>query len=481
MNSESRRIDPIWRDVLLILLVAGLLFGFKLGVRGLYNHDHGFFARVASYMLEDRTWFSMRMGGTPYTNKPHLLFWSICLFSLPKGEVTAFTARLPCVLSAIGSCVVVFFFARELFNRRAALISSYMLMTTWTFAWNARRVRYDIMLTFFTLLAMFLLYKGYREFESGRNWKRYYLWAGVALAFALLVKGVIALALTILPFSVFVVFNKKHSSHAKNLLLTIAPMLVIISIWMFLYIKAAGPEALTNDNIAHLLDKSDQGPRLPFYYYLHKIPADFVPWSALLVVCAAHLWGSMRKERLENYQFLLLWILPVLALLSIAYSKAGRYSYPLHPPLAMIVGGVCAVRMDDENQMKARVRRLADFIVIACALGMSAFVLVVLAGSVLVEQFRYLLGISILFTPVVLLLLLSMRRANPRERFARGIALMMAFMFYFHWGYISYLVENDDKYAPKKAAYRLSVGDVSWPDESKIVGEGSESVGIRGI
>jgi 4-amino-4-deoxy-L-arabinose transferase-like glycosyltransferase len=443
-------------DVLVILVAASIFYGFKLGGRSFENHDHDVYACIASTMMETGDWLVMRIGENLYTKKPHLLFWSICLFSIPAGKVTPLTARLPCVLGAVGSCVVTFLFARTLFNRRAAYLASFMLMGTWAFSWNARRIRFDTLLTFFTVLALFLLYTGYKRFESTGHGRRYYVLAGFAIALAILLKGPIGGVLVLVPFGLFLIAQRNLSKHARNVAYTLIPILVIISPWLFVYVRGVGSEALlgafSRDTMAHFLDKSDQGPRGPFYYYFVNIPLSFVPWSIFFPVVAVVLYRSFRKERRENFLFLIVWIASVLVLLSAAYSKASRYSFPIYPALAMIVAGVVASMVDDEESIKPRARRVTDILAVSAAVGMSAAVAVVLGLSLLVGQFRHFLWISVIFGALIAPFAAGLRRSPSRQRLMRGLTVMILFMLYFNWAHVAHLVAHDDKYSPMKVA-----------------------------
>lgn len=448
---------PSCIDALIVLVIATIFYGFKLGVRSFENHDHLMFVSIASNMMETQDWLVMRMGSDVYANKPHLLFWSIFFFSLPYGEVTPFSARLPCALSAVGASVVTFLFARRLFNWRAAYLASFMLMGTWAFSWNAWRVRFDIMLTFFALLALFLLYTGYRRYEEDGDGRRYYFFSGLAIALSVLVKGPIGVFLTLIPFVIFLVVQRRFSTHLTKLTYAVAPLVFLIGVWFLVYFRAVGAKALSDalfqDTIPHIVDKSEQGPREPFYYYFVNVPLKFAPWSIFFPMVAAFLFRLFSRKRPENYLFLLVWIASVVALLSVVYSKASRYAFPIYPALAMTVAGVAAARMDEEDSMQAWARRCADSVAGWVGAGMAVATIAALAVSVFVEQCRWLFWISLLFASIMVPLALGIPRAASRVRFSRGLTLMIVFMLFFNWGYIAFLSANDDKYSPMTIAY----------------------------
>jgi len=445
-------------DVVVVLVIASIFYGFQLGKRSFENHDHQLYAFIADEMLQTRDWLVMRTGEDLYARKPHLLFWAICLFSSLKGEVTPFSARLPCVLSAIGTCVVTFVFAQKWLSRRAAYLASFMLMGTWAFSWNARRVQFDIVLTFFLWAALFFLYAGYKSIESDNRGKRYYFIAGFAISLAVLSKGPAGIMFSLVPFGIFLVIQKNFRRHLGGLVCAIAPLFLFISMWLLAYIRAVGAKEIlgtfSREMVGHLVDKSDQWERLPFYYYLRDIPSNFAPWSIFIPALAVFLYHLFRREKSEVYLFLVVWVTTVVLLLSTAYSKTSRYSFPTYPALALMVAGVSATRIDEGESMKQWTRRLLDYPALWSAIGIFVGMVGILVFSLLFDQFHYLLWMCLLFCALILPLTISMRRTSADQRFMRSLVIMIVFMLFFNWAYIAYLTANDDRFSPMKMVYR---------------------------
>lgn len=195
--------------ILLICLVAAVVYTYKLGAISFENYDHFQFVKTADEMMQSADALALTHNYRPYLNKPHLLFWNIWFFSLPFGSLTTISARLPGVLSAIGCIALVFLLSDELFGRRAACISSVVLLATWEFAINARRVRFDVMLALFTILALYALLKGTRSERRKLIW---YMAGGIAIALAFLTKGPPAFIHILLPFVLFLLVTRKSGT-----------------------------------------------------------------------------------------------------------------------------------------------------------------------------------------------------------------------------------------------------------------------------
>ncbi len=445
-------------DLFFVVAVASVFYLYKLGDRSFENHDHEKIAGISYQMLQNGEWLTMRSGsGGLYTNKPHLLFWSIDLCSLPFHKVTPWSSRFPIALAAIGACATTFLFALLLFGRQAAYLASFMLMGVWGFSWDARRAWFDVPLTFFVLLAMLLSYCGYKT-ASARFQKIYYFCAGIAIALAFLIKGPPGLLWTIVPFTVFLLYRRSFQHLRRYLIFAIVPMLLSLGVWLILYVQAIGLDFLyastSKEMMSHLLDRSDQWARQPFYYYLMSVPLDFVPWSIFFPAAAVVIFKRFRREFQEEYLFLLIWIGCVLLLLSFPYSKTTRYSLPVYPALAMIVAGACTDRLHSEDEMSPRLRQLFDHPALWPSLGMSLVVFACFLTALLLPRFRYLAGLSLIFGMILLPLVASLKSAAPPKRFLRSICIMIIFMLFLGLAHIAYLVDNDDDNSPMKVLHR---------------------------
>src|SRR5476649_895380 len=67
---------PSWRrDLLWLVLVFGLLLGFRLGSYPLNNPDEGRNAEIPREMLATGDWVTPRLNGVNYFEKPPLVYW----------------------------------------------------------------------------------------------------------------------------------------------------------------------------------------------------------------------------------------------------------------------------------------------------------------------------------------------------------------------------------------------------------------------
>jgi len=78
--------------LLILLLVSGTLFFFRLGSPGLFDADEPAYAQAAREMLEGGDWVTPHFNGRPRFDKPILFYWLISL-SYRLFGVTEFAVR----------------------------------------------------------------------------------------------------------------------------------------------------------------------------------------------------------------------------------------------------------------------------------------------------------------------------------------------------------------------------------------------------
>jgi 4-amino-4-deoxy-L-arabinose transferase-like glycosyltransferase len=107
-------------------LASAFLFFYGLNRGELYRNET-LRALIAREMMISGNWIVPTLYGQPLFTKPPGMYIAIALCSLPLGEVTEWTARLPSALAAtITMFLTYWFFARHL-DRRAGLLAALML------------------------------------------------------------------------------------------------------------------------------------------------------------------------------------------------------------------------------------------------------------------------------------------------------------------------------------------------------------------
>ncbi|MEE9584120.1 MAG: glycosyltransferase family 39 protein, partial [Candidatus Brocadiales bacterium] len=165
----NERFFPVFLTLICLALYVPGLAG-----RDLWCGRETLYAQVAREMLHNGHWFVPYFNGELYVNKPPLYFWLIALTSIPVGDVTAFTMRLPSALSALGTVLVVYFLGKRLFGARTGLIAGLILASSPGFHKYACVGKLESPLSLFITASIAAFYFG---LTASSNKRRYFLWA----------------------------------------------------------------------------------------------------------------------------------------------------------------------------------------------------------------------------------------------------------------------------------------------------------------
>lgn len=354
-------------DLIIISLWAILIFGINIWGYDLWSPDEPRYAEVAREMMQIGDYFVPRVNGIPYFEKPPLLMWLMVLFSLPFGDVTEISARLPSMISGVATAILIYLMGKSLFSRRTAWLSAIVFITMQRVWWQARFGQIDMLLTFLLTLCLY----SFHRWENAKNEKKlgWLLTFYFSIAGALLSKGVGTLAFPVLFLITYLIMEKrlilwrrqrmkggaiatieeKFYLPAKLLIKQMKPalgfaiVLFPFGIW-YLYAKWIGSAELkmeTSNVVGSDLFKQTIGrfifgvshPQPPWYYFI-TVPIDMFPWSLFLLWVIPFIW--QRKGSDEKVRFLLYWAVPAFVFFSIAIGKRAIYLLPIFPSIAIL-------------------------------------------------------------------------------------------------------------------------------------------------
>lgn len=323
----------------MVLLLAALLFLWWLGGRDLWAPNEPYFAEGAREMVVDGEWAVPHVNGVVSTDKPPFFFWLIALLSLPFGEVTLWTSRLPSVFAALGTIAITMRLGQRFFGARTAALAGLVLATSYMFWEQARWVQTDAVLCFLIWLAL----AAFVEFRAGeRNGRRAGLLFWLALALAVLTKGPVGLLLP-LGIALVVLLGDRKLSLWRGFASWSGPglfLLVIVS-WMLLATLGSGGEySVWGALKEHFVDRGIHGlhHKRPPWYYFEVLPALIMPWTFLLPGAMVLAW----RRRLPFDRFLLTTAWFVVIFFSISTEKRELYALPALPAFALMIATLTA-------------------------------------------------------------------------------------------------------------------------------------------
>lgn len=339
----------------LAVTLLGLVYG--LTAYPLLEPDEGRNAEVAREMAATNDYVLPRLDGLPYVDKP-VLFFAVEAAGMELLGPGVLAARLPPLLFTLATLGVIAWFARRRGGSDTAwtaVVATGAAPLTLGFA---RTVIFDSALTFFVVVALVAFHEaisdvrhpisdtsgdrtsdiGHRGGAASAGWQ----WSAVgwaAIAFAVLTKGPIGLALPLLiaiPYALWRRAGRVIWSPAGPLLFA-----ALLMPWLMAMLRRV-PDflryAVVTETLVRLttpaLDRTG-----PLWYFIPIVLAGALPWTVVALAGFRSLGVRRGPEgRADPYVvFLLCWILVPLVFFSLSQSKRPQYVLPLVPAVALLV------------------------------------------------------------------------------------------------------------------------------------------------
>jgi len=341
-----------------VLILATVLFLWFLWGHDLWAPDEPTYGEVAREMVVDGQWIVPHVIGAVYNHKPPFFFWLIALLSLPFGQVTEFTARLPSVLAAIGAIALTMRLGVRWYGPRTAAMAGVILASSFMFWEKARSCQPDMLLCLLIWLALTAFIDFRSENANGRLAGAVF-WTATALG--VLTKWLVGIVIP-LGIAVLTLAIDRQPSRAKNFAPLLGPFLfaAITGAW----VAAAslwGPEGYSvwGSLWEHFFQRGLHGMHhvAPPWFYLTSLPVSALPWAGLLPGALLLAW---RRRKDPNDRFLLITTLFIVGVFSISAEKRDLYILPALPAIALMMAnlaGTVAGWSQDAPQKQISIHR----------------------------------------------------------------------------------------------------------------------------
>jgi len=319
------------RLVWLAIPLAYIVYLYGLTATGMLGPDEPRYASISRAMAQTGDWVTPQLWGTPWFEKPALLYWMEGL-AFRVGLSADLAPRLPVALSALGFLVFYWWILRREFGWRAAWMATLILGTSGMWVGYSEVGVTDVPLTACFSAAMLLAMPWVTKRDA--RW----LPASAALfGAAMLAKGLVPLALAAPLLIGRYVLDWLRPRVVLPFLLVAAPWYLLCyqrNGWPFIhdFFVVHHFSRVTSNALAHVQ---------PRWYYLPVLAGALLPWTPLLALGGSRDWLRDRRRI-----FLVVWALAVLVLFSIAVNKLPGYILPALPALAALV----ALRLDESPQ-----------------------------------------------------------------------------------------------------------------------------------
>jgi len=332
------------RALLVLLAVFAVLWFGTLEYRKLIKPDEGRYAEIPREMVASGDWLTPRLNDIKYFEKPALQYWATATAFALFGE-HHWTARLWSALTGFFGVLVTFFAARRLWGGTAALYSACVLGSSLLWVMIGHVNTLDMGVSFFLSSAVFCFVLAQRDDAQPREARNYMWLAWLALALAVLSKGLIGLVLPAATLVGYSLWQRDFKLWKRLHLVSGLPLLLAVTAPWFVAVSLANPEFarffFIHEHFERFLTKA-HGRYQPLWYFIPILLVGMLPWLLGIFLMLRQAVRRQPESSFQPRRFLLLWCLVVFVFFSASNSKLASYILPLFPALAALIGAYFA-------------------------------------------------------------------------------------------------------------------------------------------
>ena len=341
------------------------------------DRDEAHFAQASRQMVQTGNYFQIRFQDITRFQKPPGINWlqaaSVRLFS--DGDLSViWPYRIPSLLGALFSVLLLFYFSRRFVSEQAALLAAAFLASSLLLVVEAHMAVTDASLLSSVVLmqgALWVIYHaGVEKKHPHWGWALLF-W--VAMAYGLVLKGVTPLVGVLSVCTLCII--DRHRAWLRGLHIYRGLLLfVLLSLAWLLQVDAA-----ENSNYLLQMIKKDLLPKLqggheshgrPPFFHLLSLPITFWPVSMFLWQGVVY---AYRERHHHVVRYLLAWIVPIWIFFEIMPTKLPQYVLPTFPAIALVcaLAIVDSVKKEKPNQWLRLLQVLWGVLSIGLALALS--------------------------------------------------------------------------------------------------------------
>lgn len=331
MSSEDKKYS------LLILVLSFISFFSNLWVKDADLME----ARnliTAREMVESGNWLIPTLNGNLRFEKPPLPTWITAgIMKLFHNTTDEFLLRIPVAIISVILIFLIYYFVKILTEKSLySFIASFISLTTFMLIKTGNENSWDMYSYAFAFGTVVFFVAGIKK-ERIKN----FVVSGIFLACSILSKGPVALYGLIVPFIIsygYVYGIEKYKKNWKGILIILGIALFLSGIWpalmimnykdIFLNVMEKEKDTWTS--------KHTQGILFYLDYFIYM--GIWIFFSAFGMIKK---WSKERTEDKKFFDFVFLWNLLVLILLSLIKMKKKRYGIPIYITSSLIVASIC--------------------------------------------------------------------------------------------------------------------------------------------
>ena len=406
-------------QLVLVLGVCYFFFFFGLGAFGLTGADEPRYAQIAREMLARHDWIVPTLNGTPWLEKPALLYWEM-MNSYAIFGVSDWAARIPAAVHATAVVFGIFFFMRR-FRFGGELDAAMIAASSAGMIGFGRGASTDMLVSAPFALAMLCWWTWHQT--SKKLWLVFFY--GL-LGVGALAKGPVAPALAVLVVGAYALCRRDGKIFLRSLSLIGLLLFAAIVLPWYLAVQHKVPQFFRVFFIEHNLERF--GTNLyqhsqPFWYYIPVFLLATIPWTLFalpaLIDGGKYVWKRWRAnpepmtidadEQADDglTSFLLIWTVVPIVFFSISRAKLPGYILPAIPAAALLTA-------DYVHRLKAVPRLLTSFHALLCAVLLVGALMAPFAMAKQTPPLGLQIGMMVTGALIAVMVLLMVRREGVR-------------------------------------------------------------------
>lgn len=340
----------LWQKILaspavILLVLAGVLCFAANHLLVVTDPVESNYALTAKEMLLSGDYFSPRIFGNYWYDKPIFFYWEI-IAAFKLFGISDFSARFFPALFGMAGIVLAYGFTARLYDKKTGFLTGLILLTTVEYFYLSKAIITDMTLFVFYSACLMAFYIAYSEGKP-----RWYYLAYFFAGLAVLTKGPIGLFQPGLIILLFLLWRRDfkallHIKLVSGLTLFLATTLV----WYGPMYALHGSDFISQFIGVHNILRatvSEHPQYNVWYYYSAVFLAGFVPWVFTLPLAwrdyglSRKIAAAWREKRLSlpafsmKTQFLIVWAAVIFVTYQLMATKYMTYTFPYMIPLAI--------------------------------------------------------------------------------------------------------------------------------------------------
>lgn len=325
---------PVW----VLFLLFALIWFVNLGGRQIAEPDEGRYAEIPREMVASGDWVTPRLNGIKYFEKPALQYWATAAAYEVFG-INAGSSRLYATTLAFLTVPLLFWLGLRLYGAETGLLAALMLGSSLMWAGVGHVNTLDIALAFWLTLALAAFLISQQPATSASAARRWLWLAWLAIALAVLQKGLVAIVLPGAAIVVYALLQRDARLLLRIRLLEGAAIVLVVAAPWFIVVSQRNPEFASfffiHEHFTRFLTKVHKRDE-PWWYFLPWLVLGLLPWLVPVWRSLRTSWAAQAGTAFHNARFLLIWPAVTLLFFSVSGSKLPPYIVPMLPPLLLL-------------------------------------------------------------------------------------------------------------------------------------------------